>query len=134
MKRTLAIMVGIGVLIVLVAVVSVVWALYTLAAGLSRSGVNWWAVVSTCLLIPAAMAGHWTGRTEARGYSHGADKVIDKLTGLVQSVVTTRDQSRITIHQATHPAQPQPPVWGISQQPMPQLTYRTAGRDEVDDL
>ena len=98
-----------------------------------------WAMIATVAAPIAAVVGYRLGRIEAHGFLSGADRILDKMTGLVQEVSTIRDTSRITVHQATRPsgqvsAQSAPQVWGVATPQPPRLTYRTADADDVDSL
>jgi len=130
MKQEVAVIVAVAVLVALGMVAGTLWGLYTLVAGLARTSANWWAVAATALLVPAGVLGYFVGNAAARGYEHGADKSVDRLTALVETVVATRDQSRIAVHHALRPVQPD--VW--TQPAAPQLTFRSVQRDEIDSL
>lgn len=105
------------------------WRLTGLAAE-SIAGLRAWAMIATLAVPMAGWITYRLGRVESRGFISGAEKTIDKMTGLVESVSTIRDNHR--------PAQRAPgaPAWqvgpNVAQPPL--LTYRATGGDGSDDL
>lgn len=113
---------------VLVILGLVIFALWSLANGWTRQGVNWWAVVATLLIVPAFFFGFYLGKVEARGLLSGFDKSLDKMASVIGQVATMRDQSRITVHHATQTQTP----YTVVLPNQPTITHRrlSSGDDE----
>src|SRR5574340_1554869 len=79
----------------------VVYGLWALVSSQSKSVADWWAVITTLLTVPLFAIGFWFGKTEVRGFLSGADKMLDKMSGMIEKVVTVLDTSRIHVHNAT---------------------------------
>jgi hypothetical protein len=124
-----------GVVIVLAVLGLVIFGLWTLADGWTRTAVNWWAVIATMLIVPGFLAGFWFGKTEVRGFLSGADKMLDRMSGTVERIVAVRDTSRVTVHNATKPAGYTVVLPNVPRS-MPTITHRelTSGDNQTEDL
>ena len=133
--NTTAILIVVGILSALAVLGLVIFGLWTAADSISREATNWWTVIATLLIAPAFFAGFWFGKTEVRGFLEGVDKMLDKMSGTVEKIVAVRDNSRVTVHQATRARPPSnytvvlPNVTNA-----PPITHRelTSGDDTVD--
>ena len=125
----------IGVVTALAILGLVVYGLWALVSSQSRDAADWWAVIATLLTAPAFFTGFWFGKTEVRGFLSGADKMLDKMSGTVERIVTVRDSSRIAVHNARQSrSQPNYTLVLPNVTNAPPITHRelTSGDDRID--
>ncbi len=135
-RKSNATVLTIGAVIALVVLALVIFGLWALARGASRGAVNWWAVITTLLIVPAFFFGFYLGKVEARGLLSGFDKSLDRMAKVIGDVATMRDTSRIAVHQATRP-RPQPGYTVVLPNVTgPSITHRqlSSGDDDTIDL
>lgn len=112
----------------------IIFALWLVTDTLPRDGLRAWAVIVTVIIVPGFFAGFYFGKIEARGMLHGFDQSLDRMTNVVRDVMTVRDQSRITVHNATRPAPAHYQVVLPGVRDLPQITARATRTDDVVEL
>ena len=114
------------------------YVLWVVAMSITHKQVSVVAIIEAFLLPVAFFAGHWFGRTEVRGFLSGVDTAVDRIA----QAVDLRDGAKVTLHQKlqTPPAPPPMPIYpahGIptpTEPPLPRLTFREAGDNQIIDL
>jgi hypothetical protein len=101
-QKAVVVMVGLALALSIIALV--VAGLWALTGAVSETTLRAWALAVSALVLPAFGFGFYLGKVEARGMLAGLDKSLDRMTGVVEKIVSVRDTSRITVHQATRPA------------------------------
>lgn len=125
----------VGAVIALGALGLVIFGLWSAANTISRSAVNWWAVLVTLAILPVFFFGFYLGKVEARGLLSGFDKSLDRMAKVIGDVVTMRDDS----HLRRQAAKSQPGYTvvlpNVQRSAMPPITHRQLTcEDETVDL